>query len=218
MKGDLISDHKIQDLNIENNIEYLSNQDMWSGGSHADCLTDPSIPSILFHCKEILSSINHPAREGRVGSFQIIIAWLRAVWLFVGPGWPWTHAMMTVMNKTDPEKVRGSNTNTTFSQWSDTDWPDHLGKWVTCSNVINSNKVNSNLSNFEPKYKVDHCLLTEAINKSQQIFCSPGIGWYNYRVHWCWYKWKILFIQSFVAIYNGDDGDRMEIGGWWWWR
>ena len=86
MKGDLISDHKIQDLNIENNIEYLSNQDMWSGGSHADCLTDPSIPSILFHCKEILSSINHPAREGRVGSFQIIIAWLRAVWLFVGPG------------------------------------------------------------------------------------------------------------------------------------
>ena len=63
---------------------------------------------------------------------------------------------MTVMNKTDPEKVGPTPTQHSANGQILTGSPWKMGHMF--KNVINSNKVNSNLSNFEPKYKVDHCL------------------------------------------------------------
>ena len=84
MKGRVISSATInQNLHIEN-IEYLSNQDVLG----ARLIVQLTL--LFFHCNKMFYRIKtiKPGREGGrvVCSFQIIIARLRAVWLFVGSG------------------------------------------------------------------------------------------------------------------------------------
>ena len=112
---------------------------MWCGGSPTDRLS----LTLLFH--PIAAAEYYRAltiQLGRVvGSFQIIIAWLRAVWLFLGPARPWTHAMMTVMNKTDPEKLGPTPTQHSANGQILTGSPWKMGHMLNVINVIRSTVI-----------------------------------------------------------------------------